>query len=137
MAGIETQYGHIEFDSNYDFGFEAVDETEYESHQQETSEIVRTVSEGMDREFSDELEKLTEKINAMIQSQQSDRDEIENRKIEVEAKVKSKLDEIEKMILPLLYNLLKNKDKEYIYWPNRESIVKGQIDKILAITRSE
>lgn len=132
---METQYGHIEFDSNYDFGFEAVDETEYETHNQETSEIVRTVSEGMDREFSNELQLLTNKIDALVQSQQSDRDELDARKVEVEIEVNSKLVEIEKMILPLLHNLLKNKDKEYIYWPNREVIVKEQINKVLAVTR--
>lgn len=137
MGSITTEYGNIEFDSNYDFGFEAVDETEYESHQQETSEIVRTVSEGMDREFSEELQTLTNKIDALIQSQQSDRDELDARKIEVEMEVKTKLNEIEKMILPLLYNLLKNKDKEYIYWPNREAIVNDQIKKILKITRGD
>jgi hypothetical protein len=53
----------------------------------------------------------------------------------VEIEVNSKLVEIEKMILPLLHNLLKNKDKEYIYWPNREVIVKEQINKVLAVTR--
>jgi hypothetical protein len=89
----------------------------------------------MDREFSNELQLLTNKIDALVQSQQSDRDELDARKVEVEIEVNSKLVEIEKMILPLLHNLLKNKDKEYIYWPNREVIVKEQINKVLAVTR--
>jgi hypothetical protein len=37
--------------------------------------------------------------------------------------------------MPLLENLLKNKEKEYIYWPNREPIIRGQMQKILEITR--
>jgi hypothetical protein len=34
-----------------------------------------------------------------------------------------------------LQNLLKNKDKEYIFWPNREPIIKAQMEKVLEITR--
>jgi hypothetical protein len=39
------------------------------------------------------------------------------------------------LIMPLLVNLLKTADKEYIHWPNREAQVKSTIDKVLAITR--
>jgi hypothetical protein len=48
----------------------------------------------------------------------------------------SAVDEDE-LILPLLNNLMKNPEKVYIKWPNREKIVKDQINKIIAITRSE
>ena len=37
--------------------------------------------------------------------------------------------------MPLLVNLLKTADKEYIHWPNRGPIIKAQIDKILELTR--
>ena len=47
-----------------------------------------------------------------------------------------KLMKVEKLIMPLLYNLLKNKEKDYIFWPNREPIIKTQIEKILEITRT-
>ena len=43
---------------------------------------------------------------------------------------------LEKMIIPLLKNLMKNPEKEYIYWPNRTDKIQKQIDKILEITRS-
>lgn len=55
----------------------------------------------------------------------------------VETEVKSKLRQVEDLILPLLNNLMKNPEKVYIKWPNREKIVKDQINKIIAITRSE
>jgi hypothetical protein len=42
--------------------------------------------------------------------------------------------EIEKVILPFLYNLSKT-DEPYIHWPNRGPIIKAQIDKILKLTR--
>jgi len=37
--------------------------------------------------------------------------------------------------MPLLVNLLKTSDKEYIYWPDRKAQVEGQIDKLLGMTR--
>jgi hypothetical protein len=48
--------------------------------------------------------------------------------------IEDKLLKVERMIMPLLYNLMKNEDKDYIYWPNREVIIKKQIDEILLIT---
>lgn len=58
---------------------------------------------------------------------------------EVKAQVtdaQSKLEQVEKLILPLLQNLQKNPDKEYIHWPNRAPVIQKQIEKILSITRS-
>ena len=46
-----------------------------------------------------------------------------------------KLQAVEKLILPLLVNLMKNPEKEYIHWPNRVPLIEKQIEKILAITR--
>ena len=48
--------------------------------------------------------------------------------------VKDKFKEIEKIILPFLYNLSKS-DEPYIHWPNRGAIIKAQIEKIMKITR--
>lgn len=42
--------------------------------------------------------------------------------------------DIEKVILPFLYNLSKS-DEPYIHWPNRAPIIKAQIEKILKLTR--
>jgi hypothetical protein len=42
--------------------------------------------------------------------------------------------ELEKVILPFLYNLSKS-DEPYIHWPNRAPIIKAQIEKILKLTR--
>ena len=44
--------------------------------------------------------------------------------------------EIEKVILPFLYNLSKS-EEPYIHWPNRQPIIKAQIDKILSLTRGK
>jgi len=42
--------------------------------------------------------------------------------------------DIEKVILPFLYNLSKS-DEPYIHWPNRKPIIRAQIEKILKLTR--
>ena len=42
--------------------------------------------------------------------------------------------DLEKIILPFLYNLSKS-DEPYIHWPNRGPIIKAQIEKILRLTR--
>lgn len=54
-----------------------------------------------------------------------------------EETLKNKLLEVEKLIMPLLVNLLKDADtKEYIKWPNRKVVIEKQIEKILSITRT-
>jgi len=47
----------------------------------------------------------------------------------------ARLKEVEKLVLPFFTKLLKTADKEYIYWPNRKTLVEGQIQKILKLTR--
>ena len=51
-----------------------------------------------------------------------------------DADVLKRFKEIEKVILPFLYNLSKS-DEPYIHWPNRGPIIKAQIEKILQLTR--
>ena len=48
--------------------------------------------------------------------------------------VKTRFKDIEKIILPFLYNLSKS-EEPYIHWPNRGPIIKAQIEKILKLTR--
>ena len=49
--------------------------------------------------------------------------------------LKKRLRSVEKMILPLLQNLMKNPEKEMIKWPNRKEILEKQIKKLLEQTR--
>lgn len=48
-----------------------------------------------------------------------------------------KMEEIEKIVLPLLINLKKNKVKDYLYWPGgqRETQCELQIQKLITVTR--
>ena len=47
-----------------------------------------------------------------------------------------KLDKLYNLILPLLNNLAKNPEKEYIYWPDREKKLtefRKKIDKLMGL----
>jgi hypothetical protein len=48
---------------------------------------------------------------------------------------KTRLTQVEKIIMPFLTNLLKSQSQPYIHWPNRGPIIEKQIQKILALTR--
>ena len=50
--------------------------------------------------------------------------------------VTKRFKEIEKLILPFLYNLMKS-DEPYIHWPNRSPIIKAQIEKLLKLTKGK
>jgi len=52
----------------------------------------------------------------------------------VSVDVQQRFKDIEKIILPFLYNLTKS-NEPYIHWPNRGPIIKAQIEKILKLTR--
>jgi hypothetical protein len=55
-------------------------------------------------------------------------------KTETDEQTQKRFKEIEKLILPFLYNLSKS-DEPYIHWPNRSPIIKSQIEKLLKLTR--
>lgn len=74
---------------------------------------------------NEDLKALQEKVDSLLTSQTN----------LLEEKYKAKLKEVEGLILPLLYNLMKNPDKAYIKWENREAVIKKQIEKITAVTR--
>ena len=48
---------------------------------------------------------------------------------------KTRLKEVEKIILPFLTKLLKTSDQPIIKWPNRGPLLEAQIQKILNLTR--
>jgi hypothetical protein len=54
-----------------------------------------------------------------------------------ENSIQSKVDQMYKMIMPLLQNLKKDADKnEYIYWPNRAAKISEFIIKLEKIIKS-
>ena len=105
---------------DFDYGFTGVSEDDYRKKQNEAdlkvSEIERTTSQKL-RDAQLEVNK------------------VEAAKDRLESTYKDKLYEVEKVVMPLLVNLLKTSDKEYIYWPKRKDQIEQQIDKVLSLTR--
>lgn len=97
--------------------------------------------ERLERKLDEMLELQTQELYTALSGQSSDIraviDEVEERKSQLTTAYKAKMTTIEQMVMPLLYNLKKNPEKEYIYWPNRENKIQDQITKILALTRAE
>jgi hypothetical protein len=58
-----------------------------------------------------------------------------NKTAETADDYKTRLVEVEKMIIPFLQKLHSTGEKEYIYWPNRKPIIEKQIERILKLTR--
>jgi hypothetical protein len=54
-----------------------------------------------------------------------------NKTAETADDYKTRLAEVEKMIIPFLQKLHSTGEKEYIYWPNRKPIIEKQIERIL------
>lgn len=98
-----------------------------------------------------DMEPIETKVDHLIQEQYQILAAIgdkEDRKAEIErrlqvtidehqAKLDAKLSDIEKLTLPLLFNLIKPESltQKYIFWPNRKEIIERQIKRIVAITR--
>ncbi len=55
---------------------------------------------------------------------------------EVSSDVQNKIDALYNMIMPLLNNLQKNPEKEYIYWPNRMDKVEAFRDQLTKVYNS-
>jgi seryl-tRNA synthetase len=94
------------------------------------------VEEKIDRVLNMELHELNAALQSQGESISSVLDEVEERSNATREECKEKLLAVEKLILPLLQNLMKNSDKPYIKWENRTEKLAAQIDKITALTRS-
>jgi len=107
----------------FDFGFTAVDEPENTTPQQAVAPT----------DNSELLDKLTQLEAKILQADNSGM--VNEHRALIESDVATKLRDVEDLVLPLLYNLQKNPEKEYIHWPNRVAIIDKQIEKIKAVTR--
>lgn len=133
MSTIPEEY------MNADFGFSAVDEIPQSNIQIDTSPIAEDV-EGI----NDNILRIEQKVDALVTAMNGMNtklmnldDEFDVVKTTTEQQVKDKLVQVEKMVMPLLVNLLKTADKDYIHWPNRQGTIQAQIDKLLSITRDQ
>jgi hypothetical protein len=109
-------------ENDFDFGFSFEDE-----------ETVTKTTTASTTTNNDQLLALQVKIDTLFDAQEQI---LQTALVTaMEEKHKAKLKELEGLILPLLYNLMKNPDKPIINWPNRETVIKKQIEKIQTVTR--
>jgi hypothetical protein len=129
---IPTEYNEV-----FDFGFTAVESEEsiVEKPVVNTAPMVDGLSAVEDKVsiILNKIDYLEEIIKASAGS--NNNFDIDSYKLLVEKDVNDKLKKLEGLIMPLLANLLKNPDKDFIKWPNRKPVIEAQISKILAITR--
>lgn len=123
-------------DSSFDFGFSTTEDDSVPVtpaptiNTQDISEPIVQKLNTLEAMVADMAETVARLENAATPL---DTDEY---KALIEKDVKDKLASLEKLILPLLVNLMKNPEKDTIKWPGRAPIIEKQIEKILAITRS-
>lgn len=122
-----------EFDTDVDYGFTAV------SSKPET-ETQPTIDPSVIENSNLELAKVKTDV-ADIKTMMNEIMQITAEKETVtkeiqDADVTKRFKEIEKIVLPFLYNLSKS-NEPYIHWPNRAPIIKAQMDKLLQLTRGK
>lgn len=109
-------------DSDEDFGFSAVD-----------SEELNTASSTA----NPEIDAIKEKLDAILELNSTCEGALQV-KAQYDELLTARMGEIEKNIIPLLLNLKKNGEKDYIYWPGkqRQAQCDLQVQKLLNLTRA-
>ena len=119
-----------DFDLDQDYGFTPVTS----KPKDDTPSVDPKLVEGTNLELSKvkadvkDIKSMMNEIMEIVNEKETITKEIAS------TEVKERFKEIEKVILPFLYNLAKS-DEPYIHWPNRSPIIKAQIEKVLKLTR--
>ena len=131
MTEIPEEY------TDADYGFSAIDEATYKAQQAVNEDTPPSIDENdLHRVVLNALSPLEDKLDSLLKRRQAEEnDDVQFAISTAQDAATEKVTELEKIIMPLLVNLLKTKDKEYIYWANRGPQVQATIDKVLAITR--
>ncbi len=138
-----------DFDLNVDYGFTSVAKPPtkvVEKTDDKTAAVVEKTTSAVESN-KEEIKKiqddtkdiksyLSEVMQVLNETNVSTSKDLATRKTELDNKYSKKFNDIEKIVFPLLYNLMKS-DEPYIHWPNRKPIIQGQIEKILKITREK
>ena len=115
-----------EFDTDIDYGFTPVSKKPAEE---------TTTNNNVDNleiaKIKSDVSSIKSSMNEIMQIV-AEKDSV-NKEIQ-DAAVNARFKEIEKIMLPFLYNLSKS-NEPYIHWPNRGPIIKAQIEKVLKLTR--
>ncbi len=115
-----------DFDTDIDYGFTPVSKKPTEETTSQPSadplELAKIKSDVSD------IKSAMNEVMQIVAEKETVNKEI------ADADVQKRFKEIEKIVLPFLYNLSKS-NEPYIHWPNRGPIIKAQMDKVLKLTR--
>ena len=121
-----------EFDTNTDYGFTPVSTKPAEENSKPSvgKEDLNTTNLEISKVKSDvsSIKTMMSEVMQIVSERESVNKEIQD------ADTLKRFNEIEKIMLPFLYNLSKS-NEPYIHWPNRGPIIKAQMDKLLKLTR--
>ena len=121
-----------EFDTDIDYGFTPVSKKPADDTPAIDPKVVEDSNLEIAKVKSDvgDIKSMMNEIMQIVAEKDSVNKEIQD------ADVSARFKEIEKTILPFLYNLSKT-NEPYIHWPNRGPIIKAQIENILKLTRGK
>jgi hypothetical protein len=117
-----------------DFGFSAVDEAELTPIVNQDTLETTVIRESVGA-TTEGISRLESKMDSILQLYNEGKLGLDAERAKLYEETTGKLKQLEEMIMPLLVNLMKNPEKEYIYWPNRKEKIEDQIEKILKLTR--
>lgn len=129
---IPSEY--LLFRQEDDFGFSAIDEASLTPVINQDTLETEVIRENMSAS-TEMIARLENKVDQILNLYNDGKLGLDAERQKLQEESKEKLDELEKIIMPLLVNLMKNPEKEYIYWPNRRDKIQEQIDRILLLTR--
>jgi len=120
-----------EYDLDQDWGFTPVSKAPESSPAVNTS-VIETNNVELAKVKSDvgDIKSMMNEIMQIVAEKETVTQELASED------VTKRFKEIEKLILPFLYNLMKS-DEPYIHWPNRSPIIKAQIEKLLKLTKGK
>ena len=126
MPDFQSDIPEEYLNSEFDFGFTKVDE----------NELNNLLELDASQTTPDEIADIQGKLDQILQMN-STCEGANQVKEQYDELLAAKLQEVEKVIIPLLVNLKKNPGKDYIYWPGatRDAQCNLQIQKVLSVTR--
>lgn len=111
---------------DFDFGFTTVDE----------DELSVLMNGDVSAPTNEEIQAIKDKLDLVLEMNSTCEGTFAV-KAQYDELLGVKMEEVERVVLPLLINLKKNKDKDYLYWPGAQRVTQCdlQIQKLLSATR--
>lgn len=112
----------------FDFGFTAVNE-------EELADFLKNAPAEI--EPSEDILAIKDKLDLILELN-STCEGAAAVKAQYDELLRAKLQEVESLIVPVLQNLMKNEEKDYLYWPGKQRKAQCdlQMQKVLNITRT-